>query len=301
MFDFYYPEVVYNESSLLRDLIVTLIGTFIGFLGAFYLVNISVRKNIGIEKDKKRKENKDILSYFSLLIDSALKSTQKQLDHFEALAQSIKQDPIEINILPIIASTDVKRLQKIDPNKIFISYNELIPDGEDKLKNFKNIYSSIDYISMRIDQAFNSNEKHIGFHHKDQLYIKEKIEELGDVMLNEIKKIENKLPNFQDDPDYKYLISTHQFYLDMFQKEITLTDWEEKFIIPFGKELSKNHSNKLFFYSLFDYVHKTIIRFNHIKYNSAVFSNELFDIRKEMDEPLSVLDQNNGMIKNSLN
>jgi uncharacterized membrane protein YgaE (UPF0421/DUF939 family) len=94
MFKFYYPEIIYNEPSFWSSLFITLIGTFLGFLGAFYLVNIGQNRQISIDKKKKIDDYKNRLSYFTLLIDNALKTTEKQIDNFELLAQEINKNPI---------------------------------------------------------------------------------------------------------------------------------------------------------------------------------------------------------------
>jgi hypothetical protein len=299
MFEFYYPETILNESSIWSSLFVTLIGTFIGFLGAFYLVNRSLTKQRRIDRNKKHEELKDRLSFFSLLIDNSLSTTKNQLENFEILAVDIKSNPIELNLLPIVASIDLDRLQKIDSNEIFTAYNELIPNSESKLKDYKNLYNSIDYISLRINQAFNSNEKHISFLHKDQLYIKEMIENLSDELIKEIYNIEKSDDKYKQNPTYIFLTQSHEKYYDMVENQANLSLIETKFLNPFAQDLQKNRLYESY-PKLFHYTSKSMIRFAHIKMNSINFSNELSGIRNEMTAAINSLNENNEKLKRAL-
>ena len=296
MFEFYYPEIVYNEPSFWSSLFITLIGTFVGFIGAFYLVNIGRNKQKKLDNQKTIDDYNSRLSYFFLLIDSAIKNTEKQIDNFELLAKEIKINPLEINLLPMVASLDIERLQKMDTVEIFNAYNELVPDSNEKLKDYKNIFNSVDFISMRIKQGFNSNEKHIGFLHKDQLFVKENIEGLSDELIKEIKHTEANVEDFNNNIDYQFLTRSHSKYYDLVESEAKLSQIETEFLIPFGKELRQNHSKKPFFFNHYVYTSKSIIRFNHIKVNATIFANEIFDIRKEMKEPIEKLTEINEKV-----
>ena len=297
MFDFYYPEIIYNEPSFWYSLFITLIGTFLGFLGAFYLVNIGQKKQKTIDNQKKIDDHNNRLTYFTLLIDNALKTTEEQIDNFEILAKEINTNPLEINLLPMVASVDIDRLQKMDTVEIFNAYIELIPNSNEKLKDYKNIFNSVDFISLRIKQGFNSNEKHIGFLHKDQLFVKENIEGLSDELIREIKQLENNIKDFNNNPDYRFLTKSHSKYYALVESEAKLDEIETDFLIPFGKELNQNHSKKPFFFNLYVYTSKSIIRLNHIKMNSVIFVSEIFDIRKEMKKPINKLIEINDKIK----
>ena len=297
MFEFYYPEIIYNEPSFWSSLFITLIGTFLGFLGAFYLVNIGQKKQKLVDKQNKIDDYNNRLSYFTLLIDNALKTTIEQIDNFELLAKEIMTNPLEINLLPLVASVDIDRLQKMDTVEIFKAYDELIPSSNEKLKEYKNIFNSVDFISMRIKQGFNSNEKHIGFLHKDQLFVKENIEGLSDELIREIKQSENNIKDFNNNPDYQFFTKNHSKYYDLVESEAQLSQIETEFLIPFAEELRQNHSKKPFFFNLYVYTSKSIIRFNHIKMNATIFANDFFDIRKEMNESIEKLSEINEKIK----
>ena len=97
MFEFYFPEIVYNEPSFWSSILVTLIATFLGFLGAFYLVNIGLRKQKKIEEKKKNKDSSDRLTYFTLLIDNVIIKAYDQALNFESLAKDIHKNPLEKN------------------------------------------------------------------------------------------------------------------------------------------------------------------------------------------------------------
>lgn len=94
MFEFYYPEYIYNEpTSIIVSLIITLVATFLGFWGAFYLSTRSER----IQKKNENKNQRDIyikrLTYLTNLITTSLDTTEKQLVNFELQSEVIKKEP----------------------------------------------------------------------------------------------------------------------------------------------------------------------------------------------------------------
>lgn len=300
MFEFYYPDTIYAASSIWSSLFVTLLGTFIGFLGAFYLVNKNIAKQKKINELKKLDGFKKRLSYFSLLIDNSLTTIDTQINNFESLAKNIKENPTEINLLPIVASIDLERLQRIDSIEIFKAYNEIMPYHERKLKDFKNIYYSIDYLNLRIQQVFKSNENHILFLNKDQMYLKGIIDNLGDKIFVLIMSIEMKISDYKTNPDYIFLTKSHTRYYELVESGANLSQFEIEFLIPFGEEIKSNYSKTPYFLELYEYISKSIKRFNHVKLNSIEFSIELFDIRKEMDVSIRNLRTNNEKLNNQI-
>ena len=141
MFDFYDIETFVGESnSFWISLLVTIIGTLLGFLGAFYLSKWTDRKQINKEKQQKIDRYKDRLKYLSQLRETSLKILKDQLDNFDELANDIMQDPTEQHFLKVLASNDLQRLQNMDTEEVFHAYHLIIPENEDKIKDYKNIY-----------------------------------------------------------------------------------------------------------------------------------------------------------------
>ncbi len=301
MFEFYYPEYVINEpTSFFVSLFITLIATFLGFWGAFYISTSTERNQRKNEKEKQRDIYKKRLSHLTNLISNSLDIVDKQLTNYEELAKAIKNAPTEIHMPKMTASTDLHRLQRMDTEGIFLAYNEIINDSEIKLKDYKNIYNTIDFVYLRLHQAMDSNEKHIGFCHRDQMYIKEKVDGLSDELIKIIKTIESYGNGFKARDDYKFLTSWHTKYYELVEKQAILGEIEKEMMLPFGDTLKKEHDRMPYFPVLYDFTLKTLVRFNHLKTNADSFADEMNNMRKEMKESIDKLKEINEKIKRAI-
>lgn len=205
-----------------------------------------------------------------------------------------------MHMLKIVASTDLHRLQKMDSEGIFLAYNEIISESEEKLKDYKNIYSTIDFIYLRIQQAIESNEKQVNFCHRDQMYIKEKVDGLSDELIKIIKTIESNGGDFKNSIDYEFTTSWHSKYYDLVEKQSNLGIIETELIIPFSETLRKEHDKKPYFPILYDFTSKSMVRYNHLKTNSNTFADEMGNIRSEMSESINKLKEINDKIKHAI-
>ncbi len=298
MFEFYCQENIYNElTSTIVSLIITLVATFFGFLGAFYLSTRSER----IQKKNEIKKQRDIyvkrLTYLTILITSSLDSIEKQLVKFELKSKEIKKQPSEVHILKIIASEDLYRLQKMNSEGIFLVYNEIISGSEEKLKDYKNIYSTIDFIYLKIKQTIDSNEKQVNFCYRDQMYIKEKVDGLSYELIKMIKTIESDGGDFKNNIDYKFATFWHRKYCNLVKKQSNFGIIEKELIIPFSKKLEEKHDKKTYLSILYDFTSKSLVRYNHLKTNSNRFADEMENIRNEMSEHINYLKEINDKIK----
>ena len=290
MFDYYHVDnLIKGSGSFWIDLLKTIIGTLLGFIGAFYLTKRTGKRQIERDRIAKIQRYRERLSYLVQLIESSIKIINDQLNNFENLAKEVRQEPIEQHLLKLKASTDLHRLQNMDTEEVFHAYHSIVPENPDKNKDYKNIYGCIDFLYLRHKQAIESVDKQVNFLHRDQMYIKETIEKLSNDMIKWIKSIETENKDFKDISNYKFLVKHYENYVSLIDEEAKLGILETDFLVPFGEELRKSYANEAFFGDLNDLAARAIIRFNHIKRNSEVFASELFDIRKEMDHSIKTL------------
>jgi len=298
LFEFYHIDTIIKESSSFWiSLLITFSGTALGFLGAFYLTKfteIKQKKNqMEVQKEGYRKR----LKYFIKLIEASIEIIKKQLNNFEKLTVEIKESPVEQHLLGKIASNDLKRLQGMDTEEIFHAYQIIVPENEDKDKDYKNIYSKIDFLYMRFEQALDQQDKRVSYIYRDQLYIKEIVETLASEIYRYIKDIEFKIPKFEEFPQYIFLLHSHKIYMDLSVNQSKVSEYEDGFLIPFAKELNESFKREYFFSDLNILSTKAVIKFNDVKMNSARFIAEILDIRKEMNDPIDKL----NAIKEKLN
>lgn len=301
MFEFYYPEYVLNEpSSTLVSLLITLVATFLGFWGAFYISTRTEHNQKKNDVERQKDFYKKRLSHLASLISNSLYIVEKQLTNYEKLAQEIRNAPTEIHMPIMAASTDLNRLQRMDTEGIFLAYDEIISDSDTKLMDYKNIYNAIDFIYLQFQQAAESNEKHIGFCHRDQMYIKEKVDGLSDELIKIIIKIESDDKEFNAREDYKFMTSWHTKYSDLVEKQASLGEIETEMMSPFGELLIKKHDKEPYFTILYDFTSKIKVRFSHIRTNSISFAEEISKMRNEMKESIEKLNEINEKIKRAI-
>ncbi|MDR7127688.1 hypothetical protein J2X69_000016 [Algoriphagus sp. 4150] len=296
MVEFYRIDTLVNEaSSFWVSLLVTVIGTLLGFLGAFLIYNRADRKEVYKENKAKEDRYKDRLKYLSQLVDDSLLMLSNQLDNFEELANDISQYPTEQHKLKIKASDNLKRLQNMDTEEVFHAYHLVIPESDEKIKNYKNIYNCIDFLYLRLEQAIDSADKTVNFTYRDQMFIKEKIDYLSSVIylkINDLNKDPSKDPDF-----YSFLIHSHREYMKLVEGSSNIGNYEKDFLVPFGEDLRNRFLNHSFFNELIDLTSKALVRFNHMKVNASLFSSELKGLRKEMKDSYERLALINDEIK----
>ncbi|MBN2880428.1 hypothetical protein JXM83_00075 [Candidatus Woesearchaeota archaeon] len=258
------------------------------------MTKLSEKKQYKKDKQFKVSAYQDRLRYLVQLIESSISILNRQLSNFEKLSDEVMADLTEQHFLKIIASNDLERLQKMDTEEVFHAYHLIIPESEEKIKNYKNIYGAIDYLYLRLKQAIESTEKQVGYIHRDQMYIKETIESLSNVMYARIKNIEAK--GETSSSEHSFLVKHHKVYMALIEDRSEIGNYEVDFLLPFGNELRVSFKASEFFGELNDFIAKAIIRFNHIKENSTVFANELKDVRKEMKNSIERLTKINEEI-----
>lgn len=298
MFEYYRVENLINEpSSFWLSLLVAFLGTGLGFLGAYYLTKVAERRQNERDKYIKQDLYNDRLVYMSQLIETCVDIIKKQIGKFEKLSAEIEKVPTEQHLLELIASNDLQRLQKMDTEEVFHAYHSIIPDSQEKIADYKNIYSSIDFLYMELKQSIDSVDKQVNFVYRDQLYIKDKIESLSTEIIKWIKDIEVKEGNYASLPEYHFLTSFHDVYQKLIDEKAQLGKIESNFLLPFGVELAKTYSRAPFFNDLHTLATQAGIRFNHVRLNATEFAKQLKGIRKRIETSLEKLEKINDKIK----
>lgn len=298
MFEFYRIDTLINDSnSFWLNLLVTVLGTTLGFLGAFYLTKLTDKKQQKKETQQKFDLYKDRLTYMTQLIETCIDIIKRQIEKFEKFATEIDKTPTEQHLLELLASNDLQRLQTMDTEEAFHAYHLIIPESHDKISDYKDIYSSIDFLYLRLKQAIDSADKHVNFIHRDQLYIKEKIENLSIEVIKWLKQIEVDRPNdFAEISEYKFLILYHNKYQVLIKSRALISAIETDFLIPFRDELRIHYNQTPFFHELNLLMTQTSIKFDHIRINSQAFSSDIAGLRKELSKSLEKLEKINTKI-----
>lgn len=299
MFEYYRIDNLISEpSSTFINLLVTFSATLLGFLGAFFIAKWTYQQQVKKDDELKIHRYKERLRYLGQLIESSISTIDKQLENFETLAKEIQEKPAEQHFLKLTASNDLQRLQNMDTSEVFQAYYQIIPDNSEKDKDYRKIYSFIDFLSMNQKQTIESTEKQVNFVYRDQLFVMQKIEQLTNQAYHWIKIIERENPdNYNLFPEYTFLISHHQNYMKLIEQQVRFKELEENFLIPFGQELLKDYSHSYFFAELHNLASEIISKFNHMKENASSFVQDLINQRGLMQNSIDSLREINLKIQ----
>lgn len=278
--NFYEIDTLINEPvSIWISLFVTFLGTGLGFMGALYLSKRVERIQ------KKRDATQTIklywsrLKYFFQLVDNSIEILLKNIERYESLITEITKAPTDLHMLSIFADNNLQRLQRMDTNEIFDAYHILIPENEESIKDYKNIYGNIDFIHLNMDQMIDSYKIYKDNISRDQHFIKDKIQTLATVMIKWIKDIETK-PDFSTQPNYLFLVKYFKVYKQMTTDVVDFSNYETQFLLPFGDELRTMFDQEDFFYEFFQLLNQPILKYKDIRLNSKVFTDGLSDTIK---------------------
>lgn len=296
-FNFYNIENLINESSsVLTSLFVTFSGTLFGFYGAFRISQHSDKIQKLQDLQNKNEFYKGRLKYMSYLIDSCLDILNKQFDKIEKLAKKIEEKPTEQHLLELLASNDLKRLQKMDSQEIFNAYYSIIPESEDKIKDYKNIYGSIDYLYLEMNQTFESIIRRNDFVHKDQMFIKDLVDSIMFKTKQLINDIKISKMNIEDPALFNLLTSSDATINKLIASENDFGKVKTEYLLPYATELRDKFSDRKSMKDIYDLLSQALRRFTHIELNSEVFTKDLLMRRDKSSATMEKLTEINKKI-----
>lgn len=296
MFDFYFPHILYqNTSSWWEGLIATLIGTFVGaglgFLGALRLQK-NQEKNIVYNK----------LNMFSILTDDVLSVVRKEIDEFKNLIEKIKKEPYEYHLPKKFASSDLERIHYLLKSEIFSPLAFIL--GSQSNDYYKNCRKAIDFIYLTSNLLTDMNKKHIDFTYNDQCFIRDSVDDIMNIIIKRIELIRTTYSEFENDNEYVYLLG-----LDSTLKRLRKESEEknnsnlEGYKVHFLEEILKNGLSIIEQKDLFEIIAKAkpaLNRLEKIKINSLQFSEDCESYCNQINDQLPQLETFNETLKEKL-
>lgn len=267
----------YLDSNFISNLIVTLIGSFAGV----YLAIIASRI-------QEQRRNKTLLLFFSKMIDSIVSHTKKQIENVKDLSIRLKEKPLEIHLIGMIATLEFERVKSIDSitlNKTYDHYFKKNPE------EFNKALAYIDYLGIAIKEFFSRNEKHINFIHNDKIFIRDQIELLIYHIGMYVMEIEQNNNAYISDPDYKFLSPYMNRLSELTRnKNNDLSIYEDDILTPLNNTLLHNLINRPTREHLFQIVKQAKNRLDGIRFNSIEFANSLVQDFEIIEKALKYLE-----------
>ena len=296
MFEFYFSPNLYQDSSWILDLVITLIGTFVGAAFGFWSA-------LYIQKKQEKKLSLQKLQLFSTLSNDVLKSTKTQVDKYSILTKNISKEPYEYHLPIKPATEDLERLHSLLKGEILSPLAQIMGTKSDDY--YKNIRKTIDYIFLTYKEIFDMNQKHIDFTYTDQCYVRDAVDEIINILIRRTEIIKTSVENYNQNPEYEYLIKLPKILGELSEeskkkKNSNLEGYKSKFLeeILTAGRLKIEQSVYLEFVNI---IKPALNRLEKIKNNSEVFITDCDSYCKTISEQLTELESINKSLSDILN
>lgn len=287
-----------GSSNLFYDLGITFIGAFLGLLAAL-LVNRLIDSN-NLKKEKRDKEQRYLshLKYLSELLDSILKNYPKQAENYKKLSVDVLENPLEPQ-MPILGATyDLSRLKDIDSYDLRDAYFYFFTGSKESIEKYRKIFANVDFLLMYFDDLIKQNENHRNFTHKDQLFVRDCIEDISNRLGIREKNIQIQNPdNFQTIREYQYLHKFSKVFIELSQ---TVTDFRalrDAYLQPLHDSILYELSDTEFVDNIFPILKRAIGRLRHIEFNSKEFAKDMENVESNIKSAVEILTTINDKLK----
>jgi len=159
----------------------TIIGAGIGSGVTIWALYRTFRQDKKTETKNKIEFQKEKLRYFQSLIRSINKDIKAQTDYFKTFSDTVKTNPLELPLLGYAPLNDLTQaVHKIDQEDYYHSYLAGFGSEQDKIEEFREIYSFLNFFDGNITLIKNSLQKSFDLDHKRKIDLKELLEKTMD-------------------------------------------------------------------------------------------------------------------------
>jgi hypothetical protein len=279
-------------NSFWTDILVAFVGAFFGLLFALLVNRIFENREKNNEKKSKFEKDKDRIKYLGIILKSTCKIAREQIKHYSDLANDIKSTPLQASVPLQVPFYDVWRLKKMDSIELFDSYIEVFIDNENRTKEYKNIFGQGDFIFEKLNEAKMQNERHRNFRHKDELFVRDCIDEI-------YMRIGLRAKNFQVTygdkvatiPEFKYLRNFENIYESISEGLADLKKFRDEYFKPLHNTILENVNEISFADNLFTTIKKALGRLQNIEYNALEFAKDMENLDNETTEAIDFLEK----------
>lgn len=271
------------------SLILTLLGSFLGFLGALYIDRLVKKRTRIKEQEKLYAEFADRLEYLNILIQEVLNAVDQQHKVCEPFWKSIEEDPHEIHYLKIISSNDTKRILNLDSQNSFLAFRHFFEHDERWLKDLRNLNNCVDFIDSyfpEIDRIFKSYHKGI---YQFSLDYKSYVDELPTLMARELARIKRDIKNYKEDPRFIFLEESVLQYHKLIEEGRRLKAFDTEFLEPLLMTTLKHFPNEPFAEPVMDMCKRARVKLNDLKRHSLGTAEEFKSLPSQIENSVNSL------------
>lgn len=287
-----------SNSAFINDLGITFIGAFLGLLAAL-LVNRQIDKK-NLKKEFKNKEQRYLshLKYLSQLLDSILKNYPKQAENYKKLSVSVNEKPFETQMPVLQATYDSSRLKDMDSTELRDAYFHFYSNNEESIENYRKLFANVDFLFMYFDDLMKQNENHRNFTHKDQLFVRDCVEEASLRLGFREKSIQKMNPNnFQKITEFQYLHKFSMIFTEITKNTLDFQVIYESYIKPLHDTILYEILDDNFADPVFLLLKKAINRLRNIEFNSKEFAKDMEIVESRIENSIEFLTKINITLK----
>ncbi|NDK57379.1 hypothetical protein [Pontibacter fetidus] len=142
-----------EDSSWLKDLLVSSIGALLGFVGAFLIFKYQLK----IDREKAEKSEAAAierkLHYFAALTHKIISSSKEQAEHLNRFCDSFNKDPFFMPRPALVSTLDIKRFsESLNHEEYYHAYITKFGLKNETVYEFRRFYAYIDFLNMGLPQ-----------------------------------------------------------------------------------------------------------------------------------------------------
>jgi len=262
--NFNFGEHYYAGSSILTDLLVTIVGGIIGFGTALWFYYKRNQRDKAKELQEVDSEFDDTLKYLKLLIDGVITTIEKQNKNSIQFGEKVKANPVEIEHLMVIASQDIDRLHSMDSSKVFLTYRHRFSGQHEWLKDFRDLYNHLDFIQGHLKETVSIFKNYQKGTYDQLMKFKAIVDNLPDVMSDTELEIKRTVADYKKDGRYIFLGDSIMKYRVLADNHAKMGDYNSRFLEPVLLETIKTYQMEFFGPRIMDMCKKARVVLNDI-------------------------------------
>lgn len=278
-----------SESSIWLSFLLTLLGSFLGFMTALYFDRKARRRTKEKEQQKQETDYADRLNYLKILLKEVVKDVEQQDKVNEEFWKSIENDPYELQYLKVLSSNDTKRILNLNLQNTFLAFRHFFEKDENWLDDLRKMNSSVDFIDSyfpEIDRIFKSYQKGI---YEFSLQYKSYVDNLPDFMARELTQIKRDIQNYKEDPRFIFLNDSVLKYHELIEQKKRLKAFDTEFLEPLLMTTLKNFSDQPFAEPVMDMCKKARVKLNDIKVDAIGTAEEFKGLPSQLESSVNFL------------
>ncbi len=183
------------------------VGSFLGFLGAYFLFNENQKKTRERDERIRLQTFNDKYNYLLLLLKKVPSKIKSQSNHFKNFADEIRANPYKIHTPIFVVNTQVPRLvENKDGESFFLAFinQGILKERPTQIEEFEWLFSHIDYYHTVLEQSLESAKG-----------MKERVYQAMENFRNSFKEVENFAGSLIDNQE---LQSKHKPFVEQVDK-----------------------------------------------------------------------------------